>query len=184
MLPLRIPRPERAEGTVLAALLAVLLAAMLLAQFVLPQDRPAAPDLPPVGLRSGQATIAAVSPDPALASRSIFRPATLGGAGAAGVPQGPLDGATPAGIVRVRGAARLILQTPNGKSVTLRPGQSWQSWRLVSIGRDNVRFARGAETVTLGLGPADSYSYPGYAPPEYDPAGYDGGYRPNQADEQ
>ena len=76
----------------------------------------------------------------------------------------------------MRGAARLVLQTPGGGSVTLRPGQSWQGWRLLAIGSDEVRFARGGETVTLALGAAtDSYSYPGYDPR---------GYQPNQADEQ
>lgn len=181
MLPLRIPRPERAEGTVLAALLAVLLALMLVAQFVLPQDRPAAPDVPPAGLRGGPVAIAAVSADPVLARRSIFQPVRIGSGAAASAAQGPLDGATPAGIVRVRGAARLVLQTPDGSSVTLRPGQSWQGWRLIAIGSDEVRFARGSETVTLGLGaPSDPYSYPGYSAPAYDPRAY----RPNQADEQ
>ncbi|RNJ63695.1 MAG: hypothetical protein EDM03_04725 [Porphyrobacter sp. IPPAS B-1204] len=178
MLPLRIPRPERADGTVLAALLAVLLALMLAAQFVLPQDRPAVPDVPPAALRAGPVQIAVISPDPALSRRSIFQPTRLAGSGAAGlsVPAGPLDGAIPAGIVRVRGAARLVLQTPDGGSVTLRPGQSWQGWRLTAIGTDEVRFARGGETVTLGLGAAtESYSYPGYDPR---------GYQPNQADEQ
>jgi hypothetical protein len=134
-------------------------------------------------MQSGPVAIAAVSADPVLARRSIFQPTRLAGSGGAraGVPVGPLDGATPAGIVRVRGAPRLVLQTPGGGSVTLRPGQSWQGWRLLAIGTNEVRFARGTETITLGLGAAtDSYSYPGYAPPGYDPRGY----QPNQADEQ
>lgn len=190
MSPPPIPRPERAEGTVLAALLAVLLAMMLIAQFVLPHDRPALPDMPQGAVRAESARIAAVSAEPVLARRSIFQPTRLGGsADGAGLPSGPLDGAFPAGIVRVRGAARLVLQTPDGKSVTLRPGQSWKGWRLTRIGSDDVRFRRGGETVTLDLGAADSFSYPGYAPPAYDPRdyvpqGYDGRYRPNQADEQ
>lgn len=178
-----IPRPERADGTVLAALLAALLALLVAAQFLLPTDRPTPPAVPPAALQSGPVAITAVSADPVLARRSIFQPTRLAGSGGegAGVPGGPLDGATPAGIVRVRGAPRLVLQTPGGGSVTLRPGQSWQGWRLLAIGTDEVRFARGAETITLGLGAAtDSYSYPGYAPPGYDPRGY----QPNQADEQ
>ena len=178
-----IPRPERADGTVLAALLATLLALLMVAQFLLPSDRPAAPEVPPAALQTVSVAIAAISPDPALARRSIFQPTRLAGGSAegAGVPGGPLDGAAPAGIVRVRGAARLVLQTPSGGSVTLRPGQSWQGWRLLAIGTEEVRFARGSETVTLGLGAAtDSYSYPGYDPRGYDPRGY----QPNQADEQ
>jgi hypothetical protein len=192
MSPLRIPRPERAEGTVLAALLAVLLGVMLCAQAVLPQDRPALPDVPAVAARASTPQIAAVSADPVLARRAIFQPTRLAGAGAdaAGVLAGPLDGAVPAGIVRVRGAARLVLQTPDGKSVTLRPGQSYRGWRLSRIGTDEVRFMRGAESVTLSLGAIDLYSYPGSAPPSYDPRDYDpqlygdGGYQPNQADEE
>jgi len=178
MLLLRISRPECAEGTVLAALLAVLLALMLVSQFAAPPERPDLPDVPPAARRSEPVTIAAMSADPVLARRLIFQPTRLGGrsAEAAGVPSGPLNGATPAGIVRVRGASRLVLQTPDGGSVTLRPGQSWQGWRLIAIAADEVRFARGGETVTLGLGAAtDSYSYPGYDPRAY---------QPKQADEQ
>ncbi len=96
----------------------------------------------------------------------------------------PLDGAYPAGVVRVRGAARLVLQTPDGKSVSLRPGQSWQGWRLISIGADDVRFRRGGENVTLAFGAPDSFSYPVAGPQAYDPGGFDDLYRPNQADEQ
>jgi hypothetical protein len=177
-----IPRPERADGTVLAALLAALLALLVAAQFLLPPDRPAPPEVPPAALRLGPVAFSAISADPVLSRRSIFQPTRLAGSGANGsaMPSGPLDGATPAGIVRVRGAARLVLQTPGGRSVTLRPGQSWQGWRLTRIGNDEVRFVRGTETVTLGLGATDSYSYPGYAPPAYD-ARDDW---PNQADEQ
>jgi hypothetical protein len=186
MLQPRIPRPERAEGTVLAALLVALLTLLVVVQFVLPQERPAVPEVPPAALRAGPAQIGAVSADPVLARRSIFQATRIAGGNTAGVgaPVGPLDGAIPAGIVRVRGAARLVLQTPDGKSVTLRPGQSWQGWRLISIGRDDVRFRRGGESVTLGLGANDSFSYPEYAPIPYDPRGPDNGYRPNQADEQ
>ena len=181
MSPLRIPRPERAEGTVLAALLALLLALMLLAQLVLPVERPQPPAVPPAGLGAPPVGIAAVSADPALARRVIFRPTRIAAAQGTGTPVGPLDGASPAGVVRVRGAARLILQTPDGGTVTLRPGQSWQGWRLIAIGTDSVRFTRGGESVTLGFGVQSTGSYPGYTPPRfYDP----GGYRPNQADEQ
>lgn len=182
-----IPRPERAEGTVLAALLTVLLAVLLVVQFVLPQDRPAAPPVPPVAGRTGPAQIAAISADPVLARRSIFQATQLSGgtsSDAAAVPQGPLGGAYPAGIVRVRGAARLVLQTPSGSSVTLRPGQSWQGWRLTAIGRDDVRFQRGRERITLALGAGSNYSDPGFNQQSFDPSGYDGRFGPNQADEQ
>ncbi len=177
MSPLRIPRPERAEGTVLAALLAALLALMLVAQFVLPTDRPDPPAVPPAGLGAAPVSPSAASADPVLSRRSIFRPTRLAASSAAGAAVGPLDGASPAGVVRVRGAARLILQTPDGNAVTLRPGQSWQGWRLIAIGTDSVRFARGGETVTLDIGaPAAA----GISYPSYDPRAD----RPYQADEQ
>lgn len=180
----RIPRPDRAEGTVLAALLVLLLAAMLLVQLVLPQERPLQPNVPRAAMRAGPMQIAAVSADPALARRSIFQPTPLANPDGAGVPTGPLGGAVPAGIVRVRGAARLLLQTPDGTSVTLRPGQSWQGWQLTRIGSDDVSFRRGGESVTLGLGAAGNFSGPGFDPSTYDPRGFDGGFQPNQADEQ
>lgn len=184
MSPPPIPRPERAEGTVLAALLAVLLALLLVVQFALPQDRPLVPAVPPASGRIGPAQIAAVSADPVLARRSIFQPKVIANPAGAQMQASPLGGAYPAGIVRVRGAGRLVLQTPEGKSVTLRPGQSWQGWKLTSIGSDEVQFRRGAETIKLGLGAGDSYSNPGYGSLDYDPRGFDRGYQPNQADEQ
>jgi hypothetical protein len=177
MSPLRIPRPERAEGTVLAALLALLLALMVAAQFVLPADRPEPPAVPAAGLGTAPVALAAASADPALSRRSIFRPTRLAASSAPGAPAGPLDGASPAGVVKVRGAARLILQTPDGGTVTLRPGQSWQGWRLIAIGTDSVRFSRGGESVTLDIGApvSSSFSYPSYDPRAD---------RPYQADEQ
>ncbi len=181
---LPIPRPERAEGTVLAALLTALLAVLLAVQFVLPQNRPTSPAVPPVAARGDPARIAAVSADPGLARRSIFQPTVLAKPAGAEAPTGPLGGAFPAGIVRVRGAARLVLQTPAGTSITLRPGQSWQGWRLTSIGRDEVRFRRGGETITLGLGAVNSFSDPGFDSSNFGPRGFDGGFGPNQADEQ
>jgi len=170
----------------LAALLAVLLAVLLCAQFLLPQDRPAVPDVPSMAARQTAPQVTLVAADPVLARRSMFRPNRRVSAGpdAAGMAIGPLGGAVPAGIVRVRGTARLVLQTPDGKSVTLRPGQSWQGWRLIGIGNDEVRFRQGGETITLGLGAANNNSYPGYTPPSYVLQGYNGGYQPNQADEQ
>lgn len=166
----------------LAALLALLLALMLVAQFALPAERPEPPAVPPAGRSAVPVAIAAVSADPALGRRALFRPTRLAATSAENAPIGPLDGASPAGIVRVRGAARLILQTPDGKTVTLRPGQSWQGWRLIAIGTDNVRFIRGSERVTLALGASATTSYPGYAPPgsSYDPRDN----WANQADEQ
>ena len=181
MSPLRIPRPERAEGTVLAALLALLLALMLAAQFVAPAERPEPPVVPPAGHGAAPVAIAAVSADPAIGQRALFRPTRLAAASAANAPTGPLDGASPVGVIKVRGAARLILQTPDGKTVTLRPGQSWQGWRLIAIGTDDVRFVRGGERVTLAVGAAGSNDYPGYLPPgAYDPRDK----YANQADEQ
>lgn len=178
MSPLRIPRPERAEGTVLAALLALLLALMVAAQFVLPAERPDPPAVPPARLGAAPLSPSAASADPVLSGRSIFRPTRLAASSSApGASLGPLDGASPAGVVKVRGAARLILQTPDGSAVTLRPGQSWQGWRLIAIGTDSVRFARGSETVTLAIGaPAAT----GISYPSYDPRAD----RPYQADEQ
>lgn len=184
MLPPRIPRPERAENTVLAALLTVLLAVMLVAQMLLPLDRPETPGVPPAaGLRRITTDLPRVSPDAVLARRSIFTPVTLAGAASENAaPPAPLDGAVPAGIVRIRGAVRLVLQTPEGKAVTLRTGQSWRGWRLTAIGRDDARFRRGGETVTLALGVTDSFS--DYDSSAYDPRNFGGGFRANQADEQ
>jgi len=150
---------------------------MVAAQFVLPAERPEPPAVPPARLGAAPVSLAVTRADPALSRRSIFRPTRLAASGAPGAAAGPLDGASPVGVVRVRGAARLILQTPDGSALTLRPGQAWQGWRLVAIGTDSVRFTRGSESVTLALGaPASSNSYPGFYDPRAD--------RPYQAGEQ
>lgn len=184
MSPPRIPRPERAENTVLAALLAVLLAVMLAAQVVLPLDRPEVPGVPPAaGLRRVTADVPRISPDAVLARRSIFTPVALVGAsGDNAAPRAPLDGAVPAGTVRIRGAVRLVLQTPEGKAVTLRPGQSFRGWRLTAIGREEASFRRAGESVTLAFGAATSFFQDD--PYAYDPRDFGGGFRANQADEQ
>ncbi len=184
MLPLRIPRPERAENTVLAALLSLLLAVMLVAQMLLPPSRPELPGVPPAaGLRRVTAEVPRVSPDAVLARRSIFTSVTLAGAATNnGAAPAPLDGAVPAGTVRVRGAVRLVLQTPQGKAVTLRPGQSWRGWQLTAIGREEASFRRAGESVTLAFGLANDFS--GYDLYPYGPRDDESGFRANQADEQ
>lgn len=171
----------------LPALLAVLLVLLMAAQFLLPPDHPDGLDLPPAAATSavvrpaGETTI-----DPILTRRSIFQPTRQASSSIVGAngQAAPLDGAVPAGTVRVRGAARLILQAADGRTVTLRPGQSYRGWRLIGFGSDSARFRRGGETITLGLGSASGSSYPTYGPPSFNSQGYDGGYSANQADER
>lgn len=175
----------------LPALLAVLLVVLLTFQFVLPPEAPSVPDLPPSrGGKLAQLSDAAdTGRDPILAERSIFTPvgitATPGEGARADAPPLPLDGAVPVGIVRVRGAARLLLQSPEGRSVTLRPGQSYRGWRLTGIGQDNAQFRRGGETIRLEVGAAAGFAFPpAYTPPNFSGEDDNAPFRFNQADEQ
>lgn len=175
----------------LPALLVVLLAVLLAYQAVLPREVPVPLDLPPA-----RVTRLADLPAPASArysildQRSIFAPlaAAAGadaGEGAANAPPPlPLDGAVVAGIVRVRGAARLVLQSPEGRSITLRPGQSYRGWRLLGIASDSGRFRRGGETIRLEIGAEAGFDSSAYSPPNFGQESRGGTYRPYQADEQ
>jgi hypothetical protein len=148
-----IPRPSRDSRTLLPAALVGALALMAMLQFALPTDT----DLP---LATGRAIPAKlqdrdavrVIPDPAILTSALFTPTRAGRrASASDVAAGPLDGAAPVGIARGRGFARVVLQQADGTAVSLSPGQAYHGWRLVSIGRDQVKFSQNGQPLLLSL---------------------------------
>lgn len=137
-----LPRPSRADGTALPALLAALLAVMVVLQFALPPaedpifvpGRAAAPKLTAEGLSLSLA-------DPVILRSALFAPGRARGSSAAG-GIGPLDGARFVGVVRGRGFARAVLQGADGEATSVSMGGDYRGWRLVSLGNDNAVFIR------------------------------------------
>jgi general secretion pathway protein N len=67
------------------------------------------------------------------------------------VPQPPPINFSLVGIVRDRASSLAIIQPTGGKVMSLREGQSWSGWTLVSIGVDSASFRNGAAQQELVL---------------------------------
>ena len=138
--PALLPRPNRADRSVLPALLTALLALMVGLQFFLPEE--AEPQFLPgravVPIVGGQASPLFLA-DPAIVNNALFAPGRGRGKTAA---IGPLDGATFVGVVRGKGFARAVLQQPDGQAVSVPVGGSYRGWRLISLVNANATFMR------------------------------------------
>ena len=143
--------PARADGTRLPALLALVLVLMAALQFALPTDV-VLPDAPgrTVANRLPERIAFRAIPDDVILRRALFAPGS-GGAGKGIAATGPLDGATPVGVVRGRGFARAILQQADGSAVSLPVGAAYHSWRLTGIAKDSATFFRDGKKLVLPL---------------------------------
>lgn len=161
--------PSRADGTLLPALLALVLASLAVFQLVTGADGPPAESygrviVPVVRPRIG----APIAIDPAIVHASIFTP-VRGTARDAQAPAslGPLGDAAPVGITRAGGVTRVILQRGDGQIVRLPIGGRYASWRLTGVTNDAVRFTGPDGSVRIPL--ADRPISPGqYNPPQPD----------------
>ncbi|OYX10637.1 MAG: hypothetical protein B7Z08_00115 [Sphingomonadales bacterium 32-68-7] len=102
--------------------------------------------------------ITLVSVAPVIGARPLFTPARAGAASSSDM----LEGVQVAGSWSTGRQARLVLRKPDGTSITLRPGQVFNGWRLAGITSEGARFARAGESATIAFG--------GSAPsdPDYD----------------
>lgn len=152
-----IPPPRSIDGSLLPALLAMLLGVMLALQLTLTNDV----DLPP----PGPLPHVAAPPPPMLpatgiptivATRALFDPNLIGnapGTPGATAANSPLGGATVAGRIAVGNRSIAIIQ--DGKRITrLAPGQLFHGWTLVSLSDTGARFRRDGETLDLNYGVA------------------------------
>ncbi len=157
-------RPDRANGALLPAGLALVLLAGAALQLGLPQGAampPAlgvwrAPDrrLPPIE------DVAA----PDLAGQgSLFSPlrAVSLQAGALDTPAalravGQLDGTYVLGSVQVGRAKALLLRDESGRVLRMAPGTSYRGWYLLRIEADGARFRRNGIPFRIGFGASAS----------------------------
>jgi len=161
--------PASANGGLLPALLAGLLATGAVVQMVLP-----APDAVPDGTVPGRApqwTLPDVG-EPGLPLTAImprlFTPKRLGAAllGADGQPAsgsedeekpepkpvGPLSGGWVLGAMRVGNARAVVIRPASGGGLRLPIGSSWRGWRLVSIGDSAATFRHGGRLRHIPFG--------------------------------
>ena len=146
-----LPWPARADGNWLPALLALVLVLMAALQFALPADV-VLPDAPgrTVANRLPERIAFRAVPDDVILRRALFAPGS-GGAGKGVAGAGPLDGATPVGVVRGRGFARAVLQQADGSAVSLPVGAAYHSWRLTGIATNSATFLRDGRKLVLPL---------------------------------
>lgn len=138
----------------LPALLALLLAVLLIVQFLI-----VAPvDLPEtafgVGRNAASLPIVARNAvaDRAIAENDVFSPLRSTAGGADAVASGPLGGVVLAGSVSVGGRSYAMVIAPGGKVSRLAPGGSINGWRLLNLGASGARFGRGSERLDLPFG--------------------------------
>lgn len=153
MLKLRfpLPRPTRANRSVLPACCAAVLAAAIGVQLALT----GAVELPQRGWSGGGARwtmpeIGAVPVDPTLRAVPIFAPDRTSVTGAAA--GAPLGGAVVAGSVSVRGQVHAILQKGDGSIVRLPLGGRFAGMRLIGLSGDGATFLAGGKPLRVPFG--------------------------------
>lgn len=153
-LPFPLPLPRREDGSLLPALLALLLAALLVVQFMIVTPV----ELPEPALGAGRNTVAqsivagnAIAPK-LIVENDVFSPVRSAGGSSDGASAGPLGGAVVAGSVSVGGRAYAMVIVPGGRISRLAPGGSINGWRLLDLTAGGARFGRGSERLDVAYG--------------------------------
>ncbi|GEN99031.1 hypothetical protein NSE01_08640 [Novosphingobium sediminis] len=152
-------RPDRANGALLPAGLALVLLAGAALQLGLPQGAAVPPALGVWRAPDRRLPMIAEVGAPDLAARpSLFSPLRLGRTvpdeigGLAPRPVGPLDGTFVLGSVQVGRAKALLLRDEGGRVLRMAPGGSYRGWHLLRIEADGARFRKGVMSVHIGFG--------------------------------
>ncbi len=161
-------RPDKANGALLPAGLALLLLAGAALQLALPQGSAVPPALGVSRMPDRRLPSIAQVAAPDLTGRpSLFSPLRVvgasaldaGGLGALGArPIGPLDGTFVLGAVRVGAAQALLLREESGRVLRMAPGGSYRGWQLLRIAASGARFRKNGRITRIGFGasaPAD-----------------------------
>lgn len=164
-LRLLLYRPDRENGAVLPALLSLALLASVAVQLALPQGvlvppgfgAMHAPDrrLPAIGEvgtpdLTGRPSL--FSPLRVVGAKLAEQDAALTGSAVAPQPVGPLDGAFVLGSTKIGGARAVLLRTPGGRVLRLRPGGNYQGWQLLKIETDAALLRKGGKTTRIAYG--------------------------------
>lgn len=157
-------RPDRANGALLPAGLALVLLAGAALQLALPQGA-AVP--PAFGVaRAPDRRLPAITDvaAPDLAGRpSLFSPLRVIGARVAELdaaspgavapePVGPLGGTFVLGAARVGRAKALLLREEGGRVLRIAPGTGYRGWHLLGIEADGARFRKDGKITRIGFG--------------------------------
>lgn len=141
-------RPDYLPVFVCAAL-----AAGLAAQLVIPYGQPLA-DASPVAPSRPRPVVAPIVPEyAAILQAPIFSPDRKPGEDADAIPGvGPLSGLMVIGVATGRNFATALVKAPDGSLRTMHPGDTVQDWRLVSIEKTQLTFARDTARHSIPVG--------------------------------
>lgn len=159
-------RPDRANGALLPAGLALVLLAGAALQLGLPQGEAVPPAL---GVwRAPERRLPAIADvaAPDLAGRaSLFSPLRVLGAqvdaSVSLVPQrrvGPLDGTYVLGSAQIGRMQALLLREEGGRVLRMSPGTSYRGWRLLRIEADGARFLKNGSSRHIAFGASEPAS--------------------------
>ncbi len=157
--------PNRADDTILPAVLAGLLAVLLAVQLLLSG---ADPDLPPalaVSASRTKTTIPEMAPVVAarvIFDRPLFAPRQSLTAALRTGAASMIGGALVAGTVSIRGRSFAVVRRANGDVMNLGIGGVIDGWRLVALQAGGAVFVKGKESRVLAYGAA------AFAPAEED----------------
>lgn len=162
----RLPsyRPDRDNGAVLPAGLALLLLAGAALQLALPQSAAVPPALGASRAPDRRLPMVAQIAAPDLAGRpSLFSPLRLGGAqvgppdagspdAVTAKPVGPLGGTFVLGAMQVGRAQALLLREESGRVLRMAPGGRYRGWHLLRIEADGAQFRKDGRITRIGFG--------------------------------
>lgn len=160
--------PRREDDSIFPALLALVLAVLMVVQFLIPDPI----DLPEAMLDTGRSTAAEpFATGDAKAARlivesDVFSPERSVGGNNDVSSTGPLGGMIVAGSVSIRGRAYAMVIAPSGRISRLARGGSINGWTLLSLSATGARFGRGSEKLDLPYGAQASQTVVAIEEPE------------------
>jgi hypothetical protein len=131
------------------------LAMTLVLQVVLPYQDPAS-QASPVAVRRPKLIVVPTPPEyAAILQAPIFSPDRKPGEDADAAPgASALDAYAALGVAMGPGFATAVVKTPEGKIVSIKPGETLEGWRLAVMDRTKLGFQRGDARHVLTIGTA------------------------------
>ena len=157
-------RPDKANGALLPAGLALALLAGAALQLALPQGGAVPPALGALRMPDRRLPAVTEVAAPDLAGRpSLFSPLRVIGASAAERdaadgealaprPAGPLDGTFVLGAVRIGRTQALLLREEGGRVLRLAPGGTYRGWRLLGIAAEGATLRKNGRITRIAFG--------------------------------